>query len=158
MSNIYYEEFNRLIAAVERLGDIEAEAAKTNERMVALQELLVAKSMELMEQQKRRVPTDEELDDAILSLIRHFTESEKAHPKAEAEPPMLHDEAAKRGGIAPEDIRGAMCKRWNFPGTDTRVAAALQHLSNCGRIKLDMVNLYGNHCRHMWFYVGEGGA
>lgn len=157
MSNITYAHFNRLIAAVERLCDIEAEAAKTNKRMAALQELLVAKSMEAMEQQKTRVPTDEELDNAILSLVRDATENGKAHPKARTEPPMLHDGIAKRGGISSEDIRGAMCKRWNFPGTDTRVAASLTHLENCGKIKSEIVNLYGNHCRHKWMYAEKIG-
>ena len=154
MSNISYDDFNRLIAAVERLGDIEAAAAKTNERMVALQELLVAKSMEAMERQQMRVPTDDELDDAILSLIRHATENGKAHPKEAEEPPMLLGEITKRGGILPEDISSAMCRQWNFPGTDTRVAASLNHLQRCGEIKFEMINLYGNHCRHKWFYVG----
>lgn len=73
MSNISYDDFNRLIAAVERLGDIEAEAAKTNERMVALQELLIAKSMEAMErQQNTRVPTDEELEMRLRSLTQRW--------------------------------------------------------------------------------------
>jgi len=72
MSNISYDDFNRLIAAVERLGDIEAEAAKTNERMVALQELLIAKSMEAMERQQMRVPTDEELEMRLRSLMQRW--------------------------------------------------------------------------------------
>jgi hypothetical protein len=72
MSSISYDDFNRLIAAVERLGDIEAEAAKTNERMVALQELLIAKSMEAMERQQMRVPTDEELEMRLRSLMQRW--------------------------------------------------------------------------------------
>lgn len=151
MSNTYSDAIDRLIAAVERLCDIETEATKINERMVALQELLIEKSIEAMGRQKAHVPTDDELDDAVLGLIRNATENDKAHPKEVEGLPIT-----KRGGMLPEDISSAMCKLWDFPGTDTRVAASLQHLKRCGEIKFEMVHLYDNYFRHKWFYI-EGG-